>query len=184
MRRYAVPFSTPFGPMAILWETREPRPRIVQILLPTPQGEAQPWPADVATASCPVVDALLMRFQRFFQGEAVPFPLEDIALERCSPFQRRVLLAEYAIPRGWVSTYGLIAAHLGKPGAGRAVGRALATNPFPIVIPCHRAVRSDLTLGGYQAGLAMKRALLEMEGVPFQGDRVNGPVYYAEPPKG
>jgi len=54
-----------------------------------------------------------------------------------------------------------------------AVGTALAKNPFPIVIPCHRAVRSDGTLGGYQGGLEMKRALLEMEGVYFDTfDRV------------
>ncbi|HUV77781.1 MAG TPA: MGMT family protein [Desulfobacterales bacterium] len=54
-----------------------------------------------------------------------------------------------------------------------AVGTALAKNPFPIIIPCHRAVRSDGTLGGYQGGLEMKRALLEMEGVCFDTlDRV------------
>jgi len=48
------------------------------------------------------------------------------------------------------------------------VGRALATNPFPLVIPCHRAVRSDGSLGGYQGGIGMKRKLLEMEGVQFK----------------
>ncbi|MBC7317034.1 MAG: MGMT family protein, partial [Chloroflexi bacterium] len=111
----------------------------------------------------------------------VAFPLDLVAWEGCSPFQKRVLLADYAIPRGQVSTYGLIAAHLGMPNAARAVGRALATNPFPILIPCHRAIRSDRTLGGYQAGLAMKRALLEMEGVRFAGERVVGPLYYAAP---
>ncbi len=74
-------------------------------------------------------------------------------------------MAEYGIPRGSVSTYGRMAAHLGIPGGARAVGNALATNPFPIVIPCHRAIRSDGTLGGYQGGLAMKRILLEQEGV-------------------
>jgi len=56
---------------------------------------------------------------------------------------------------------------LGVAGGGRAVGRALAENPFPILIPCHRAVRADGAIGGYQGGSAMKRALLEMEGVEF-----------------
>jgi methylated-DNA-[protein]-cysteine S-methyltransferase len=75
-----------------------------------------------------------------------------------------------------VSTYGRIAAHLGIPGGARAVGNALATNPFPIVIPCHRAIRSDGTLGGYQGGLAMKRALLEQEGVTIdERDKVVSP---------
>jgi methylated-DNA-[protein]-cysteine S-methyltransferase len=64
-----------------------------------------------------------------------------------------------------VSTYGRIARHLAIPGGARAVGRALARNPFPIIIPCHRAIRSDGRLGGFQGGPAMKRALLELEGV-------------------
>jgi len=57
---------------------------------------------------------------------------------------------------------------LGTPGAGRAVGNALARNPFPLVIPCHRAVRSDGALGGYQGGVQMKRKLLALEGVAFR----------------
>lgn len=172
-------FQTPFGPMGILWHKVETAPRIMRILLPTPRGEAQSLPPQAISASCPLVNDLVERFHRFFQGKDVTFPLEDMALEQCSPFQQRVLLAEYAIPRGQVSTYGLLATHLGMPGAARAVGRALAANPFPIAIPCHRAVRSDRTLGGYQGGLAMKRALLEMEGVRFEGERVLGPLYYA-----
>jgi methylated-DNA-[protein]-cysteine S-methyltransferase len=101
------------------------------------------------------------------EGEIVAFDLdmEPIALETCSEFQQSVLRAEHAIPRGWVSTYGKIAAHLGLSRGARAVGGALAHNPFPLVVPCHRAVRADGTLGGYQGGSAMKRALLEMEGV-------------------
>ena len=88
-------------------------------------------------------------------------------LASCPPFQQAVLRAEHAIPRGKVSAYGLLAARLGRPGAARAVGNALATNPFPIVVPCHRALRGDGSIGGYQGGPAMKRALLAMEGVRF-----------------
>ena len=90
-----------------------------------------------------------------------------MTLERCPPFQRQVLLAESGIPRGWVSTYGRIANHIGVPKGARAVGNALARNPFPLIIPCHRAVRADGSLGGFQGGPEMKRALLEMEGVEF-----------------
>jgi methylated-DNA-[protein]-cysteine S-methyltransferase len=110
----------------------------------------------------------------------VAFELGGVALERCSAFQQRVLRAEHAIPRGWVSTYGRIGSHLGVKGGARAVGRALATNPFPIVVPCHRAIRADGTLGGYQGGVATKRALLEMEGVTVsERGRVVAPrVYY------
>ena len=56
---------------------------------------------------------------------------------------------------------------LKKGNAARAVGHALAANPFPLIIPCHRTIRSDRYPGGYQGGPAMKRALLEMEGIPF-----------------
>ena len=76
--------------------------------------------------------------------------------------------------------YGRIARKLGVPGGGRAVGSALAANPFPLLIPCHRAVRSTGELGGYQGGLEMKKALLEMEGVVFRSPtRVSlDKVYY------
>jgi methylated-DNA-[protein]-cysteine S-methyltransferase len=57
--------------------------------------------------------------------------------------------------------------HLGKPNGVRAVGNALANNPFPLIVPCHRAIRSDCHLGGYQGGLEMKRALLTKEGISF-----------------
>ncbi|MBW2560575.1 MAG: MGMT family protein [Deltaproteobacteria bacterium] len=88
-------------------------------------------------------------------------------MDLCSPFQERVLRAEYAILRGRVTTYQRIARHIGHTAAARAVGTALATNPFTIMIPCHRSIRSNGTLGGYQGGLEMKRSLLEMEGVSF-----------------
>lgn len=117
----------------------------------------------------PAVVGLGDRIQSFLEGNAVVFDLEMMALDACGEFQRHVLLAEYGIPRGWVSTYGRIARHIGLPGSSRAVGRALATNPFPIIIPCHRAVRADGAIGGYQGGSGMKRALLAMEGVEFKG---------------
>jgi methylated-DNA-[protein]-cysteine S-methyltransferase len=76
-------------------------------------------------------------------------------------------VAERTIPRGYVSSYSALAACIGRPRAARAVGTALAGNPFPIIIPCHRTVRTDGSLGGFGGGLPMKRALLEMEGVTF-----------------
>ena len=71
------------------------------------------------------------------------------------------------IPRGAVSTYQRIARHVGRPNGARAVGNALANNPFPVIVPCHRAIRTDRSLGGYQGGFKMKRTLLEMEGIDF-----------------
>ena len=71
------------------------------------------------------------------------------------------------IPTGKLSTYGDLAKALGKPLASRAIGRILAKNPNPIVVPCHRVVMSDGKLGGYAYGITRKRELLEKEGISF-----------------
>lgn len=96
----------------------------------------------------------------------------DLSLVR--PFQRRVLEQLRRIPRGQVRTYRDIAREIGQPGATRAVGTACARNPVPLVIPCHRVVRSDGGLGGYslRGGVALKRRLLEQEGVDVSRLRV------------
>jgi methylated-DNA-[protein]-cysteine S-methyltransferase len=160
---------TPFGRVALAWDAESEARGVMRIALPRPGLEAEAiiraeWPRALR-ASSEATDNLADRIAAFLEGEPLEFGLEGIALEERSPFQRRVLAAEHAILRGWVGTYGGIAAHIGRPGAGRAVGRALATNPFPIVIPCHRAIRSDGLIGGYQGGPGMKRILLEREGV-------------------
>jgi methylated-DNA-[protein]-cysteine S-methyltransferase len=73
------------------------------------------------------------------------------------------------VPRGKVATYGDIARIAGRPKASRAVGRILNKNPTPIVVPCHRVVMSDGTIGGYAFGKSRKKALLEEEGIGFDG---------------
>ena len=89
-----------------------------------------------------------------------------VDLSGLSEFQQAVLRRTATIPRGEVRPYGWIAKEIGKPGAVRAVGTALAQNPIPVIIPCHRVVRSDGTLGKYSLGAdANKRVLLEIEGL-------------------
>jgi len=172
--------KTRFGPAVILWETRSEKPMVRQILISRPGQPAETvlkeqFPDSVPTP-CGLIDDLAGLIAAFLDGADVRFALGPVRLDLCPTFQRRVLLAEYGIPRGSVSTYGRMAAHLGIPGGARAVGNALATNPFPIVIPCHRAIRSDGTLGGYQGGLAMKKALLMQEGVDVdERGRVRSP---------
>jgi len=80
------------------------------------------------------------------------------------PFQRAVLTVANKIPFGETRTYGWVAHQIGKPHAARAVGRALATNPIPLILPCHRVVGSNGSLTGYGGGLPLKKKLLEMEG--------------------
>jgi methylated-DNA-[protein]-cysteine S-methyltransferase len=84
-------------------------------------------------------------------------------LDGLPPFTRAVLKVTAQIPYGDVRSYRWIAEKLGKPGASRAVGNALAKNPVPIIIPCHRVVRSDGTIGGFALGTGWKRRLLELE---------------------
>ncbi len=89
-----------------------------------------------------------------------------VDLTRVGPFEREVLAALRRIPAGQVRTYREIARALGEPGAARAVGMACARNPLPLLIPCHRVVRSDGGLGGYslRGGVDLKRRLLQAEG--------------------
>jgi AraC family transcriptional regulator of adaptative response/methylated-DNA-[protein]-cysteine methyltransferase len=91
-------------------------------------------------------------------------PQLDLPLDiRSTAFQRQVWEQLRAIPYGQTVSYGEVAKALGKPGAVRAVGRACATNPVALVIPCHRVVREDRSLGGYRWGLERKQKLLEQE---------------------
>jgi len=91
-------------------------------------------------------------------------PHLDLPLDiRATAFQRQVWEKLRTIPVGQTMSYGEVAKSLGNPGAVRAVGRACATNPIAVVIPCHRVVREDKSLGGYRWGLDRKKKLLEQE---------------------
>jgi methylated-DNA-[protein]-cysteine S-methyltransferase len=101
----------------------------------------------------------------YFTDPGYRFEL-PVDLDRLTPFQVTVLQAARSIPSGSVWTYGQLARTIGSPKASRAVGQALGRNPVPIVIPCHRVVASDGSLGGYSGGggLQSKRFLLGLEG--------------------
>ena len=176
--------SSAFGTFAIVWWEGEMGPRVSRILLPDEQKSVeciiQTAFADSSELSCPAISEIGERIQRFFQGEVVDFRLDIVALERCSTFQKKVLLKVHYIPRGQVSTYGNIARDLGVLGGARAVGGALAHNPFPIIIPCHRVIGSDGRLGGFQSGLRMKQDFLKLEGVKFSrtGKILQNGVYF------
>lgn len=97
-------------------------------------------------------------------GDPGSTALLAVAFRDGTPFQRRTWEALRTIPAGATVTYGELAARLGRPGAARAVGAAVARNPISIVVPCHRVVGAGGALTGYAGGLAAKRRLLAAEG--------------------
>ncbi len=104
--------------------------------------------------------------------------LQFIDITVCYDFQKKVLFETGQIPRGKVSCYGHLADRILAPGAARAVGSALARNPFPLIIPCHRVVKSTGYLGNFRGGSEMKRFLLQMEGVQSNTREKIGPEYF------
>jgi methylated-DNA-[protein]-cysteine S-methyltransferase len=112
---------------------------------------------------------LLPRFRRqvieYFEGKPVRFEVR-LDLSDVPPFRRAVLEACHRIPHGDTVSYGDLACAVGKPGASRAVGGAMAHNPVPLVVPCHRVLRSDGSIGGFSTprGVKEKERLLRLEG--------------------
>ena len=109
---------------------------------------------------------VLRQLAEYFAGQRQSFNV-PVDLSRSTDFQQQVLRAASRVPRGGLATYAEIARHIGKPRASRAVGQALARNPVPIVIPCHRVVAADGALTGYsgRGGIRTKAQLLVLEGV-------------------
>ena len=105
-------------------------------------------------------------FIDYFRGRKVEFrfPVDPGA---CTDFQRDVWEAASRIPYGQLRSYGWLANEIGRPRAARAVGQALGANRLPIIIPCHRVVRSDGGLGGFSGGLHWKEKLIELEKAVF-----------------
>jgi methylated-DNA-[protein]-cysteine S-methyltransferase len=108
------------------------------------------------------LDAARRELEEYFDGRRTAFSLPlDWRLTR--GFRGEVLRATARIPFGQTGTYRSVATAAGSPGAVRAAGTALATNPLPIVVPCHRVLRTDGTVGGYRGGASAKQALLRLE---------------------
>jgi methylated-DNA-[protein]-cysteine S-methyltransferase len=178
------PIDTPLGRMGLLWEAGRKSPFILRVILPGEDGPqdrgarpdlseriASPDDSGIA-GSMPQakqrrLSEVIHQIREYGQGRSVAVTLQDLDMDLCSPFQRQVLNVTCKIPRGKVATYGGLAGRLLLPGGARAVGTALGRNPFPLIIPCHRVVRTGGDLGGFGGGLPLKRTLLTMEGITF-----------------
>ena len=154
MKTFSDVLASPIGPLQI---TVDAAGRLCRIdLRPGPTGTdgSEDAPTRCAEAG--------RQLDEYFRGARREFELE-LALAG-TPFQLRVWAELSRIPYGTTISYKGLAARIGKPAATRAVGAANGANPIPIVVPCHRVISAGGGLGGYGGGLAMKRALLAIEG--------------------
>ncbi len=103
---------------------------------------------------------------------------DDTDPSNFTTFQKKVMEKVKQIPEGRVSTYKEVARAAGSPNACRAVGNVMAKNPFPIVIPCHRVVKSDMSLGSYSGGIERKKQLLKEEGVVIKHGKIDKSKLY------
>jgi methylated-DNA-[protein]-cysteine S-methyltransferase len=137
---------------------------LAAVSLPQPSaGEAERRLGDIKNATLsekPFRDTIA-RFKDYFSGKKITFP-EKLDLSAATAFQRQVWRLTRSVPYGETRSYGWVALNLGKSGAARAVGQALARNRLPVIIPCHRVV-GEGGLGGYSGGVGVKASLLRLE---------------------
>ncbi len=157
---------TPMGCVAIAMSESG----LVAVSLPKPDCKTA-WQEIESLANGEVVrgtDPLLARvadlLRRFYDGEATDFSGIPLDWSVGTPFLREVWKTVREVPRGQTVTYGEVAAMIGRPKAARAVGLAMARNPWPPIVPCHRVVGAGGRLIGFGGGLELKRKMLEMEG--------------------
>lgn len=125
------------------------------------QAPLSPLPAH------PVLSAAAEELHRYFQGSLTVSTVPLVPSG--TPFQKEVWSALLRVPHGTVCSYKELALAAGHPSAHRAVGTAVGRNPLAILIPCHRVIRSDGSMGNYTGGVHLKASLLELEGIHLRG---------------
>jgi len=148
----------------------EMSPQGIQRLVLQDAAQADDTLASADPPAAALWDRALTQLAEYFHGERSIFQL-PVDIHDCTPFEREVLAATATVPYGEVRSYKWLAERVGRPGAARAIGNALHNNPVPVIIPCHRIVKSDGGLGGYAFGTAWKTRLLALEQAtaPFVG---------------
>lgn len=158
-----VVFATALGTCSVTWSARG----ITGTALPSARPLTGVDVHDAADVPPPVLDAVA-GMVALLNGERRDLTAVSLDEDGIDAFRRSVYAAARQIAPGTVATYGEIARAIGAPDAARAVGAALGSNPFPIIVPCHRVVAADGALTGFSApgGVTTKRRMLEIENVP------------------
>ncbi|MCX6007802.1 MAG: methylated-DNA--[protein]-cysteine S-methyltransferase [Chloroflexi bacterium] len=172
---YNMSFLTNLGPVSILCSARG----ICHLTLPGFDGHKQtPIPDNELTGQRPAyLPDLEEELKAYFRGTRVAFDF-PLDLAGAPEFCLKVWNTVKNIPYGEVRSYGWVARELGRPAAARAVGQALARNPVPVIIPCHRVIHSNGTPGGFAGRMSFvetKLILLSLEGYRFKDRDVHGP---------
>jgi methylated-DNA-[protein]-cysteine S-methyltransferase len=158
---FTIVLPKPFGNLRVRY--RDGRIRRVQRFPSAPGSARQRRPPFPDAARDKALESKLRAdFLAYFSGRKVPFDYQ-VDTEGFTPFQKAVWAAMKEVPYGETRSYRWIAEKVGKPRAYRAVGNACGRNPVLIIQPCHRVVGSGGRLGGFSAGLDLKRALLQLE---------------------
>lgn len=155
-------FNTDMGWVGVLGSTRG----LLRVSLPRPSAaEALEALGDIAKGAVCTASRLedaARRLKLYFCGHRTAFP-DELDLSAATTFQREVWHKTRLIPHAETRSYRDLAEQIGRPGTARAVGQALARNPLPVVIPCHRVITKSGRLGGFSNGLELKRRLLDLE---------------------
>ncbi len=154
--------AAPPEPAYVAWSRNGVTAYVPQSIAASPEEFAAMHPRPAIYADAPPRSLAIHLDRALETGKLGKLAID---LDSLGEFQRKVLEKCAEIPPGEIRPYGWVAAEIGNPGATRAVGTALGRNPIPILIPCHRVVRSDGTIGKYAWGTDMKRELLKSEGL-------------------
>ncbi len=161
--RVTTTYQSPFG----ILEIEASDEGISAIRWPSTPDDKQPHPpittSSLGRPESPLLETAKTQLDEYFQGALKDFEL-PLSLTG-TPFQQLVWNALKAIPYGTTASYGAIANAIGRPSAVRAVGRAIGSNPIPLIIPCHRVIGAGGKLTGFSGGLDRKRWLLHREDV-------------------
>ena len=157
--------------IGLVWSDAGGKPKVERVYLPNDTERMtkriiRDFPS-VSKMHSAIADGIDQLIADLYNGKKRHCSLTILNWSGLSEFSTRVLKQTCQIPRGRVATYSGLAAKIGHPRAGRAVGTALANNPFPIIISCHRVVRADGSPGQFGGGSHMKKQLLEKEGNMF-----------------
>ncbi|GEM_PF-387293 len=151
-----------FGNAGLIYQARPFR--LIKIRLPG-APEVPPYPTDDTTGD-PVGLQLIQFIQNYFKGLFPGDPMffwDWLDFASQTRLQIRVLQTVAAIPYGEVRSYKDVAESIGRPGSARFIGNTMAQNPFPVLIPCHRVIRSNGSMGGFGGGIDLKMRMLDME---------------------